>query len=63
MGQVSAQAGAMAAAAIRSATQAALMGEVAAIVTAPLNKKALQLSGEEKKDSLTIAGDTAVCCR
>jgi len=46
MGQVSAQAGAMAAAAIRSATQAALSGEVAAIVTAPLNKKALQLSGE-----------------
>jgi 4-hydroxythreonine-4-phosphate dehydrogenase len=46
MGQVSAEAGAMAAAAIRSATQAALMGEVAAIVTAPLNKKALQLSGE-----------------
>ena len=46
MGQVSAQAGAMAAAAIRSATQAAFIGEVAAIVTAPLNKKALQLSGE-----------------
>ena len=47
MGQVSAQAGAMAAAAIRYATQAALKGEVAAIVTAPLNKKALQLSGVE----------------
>jgi 4-hydroxythreonine-4-phosphate dehydrogenase len=46
MGQVSAQAGTMAAAAIRSATHAALSGEVAAIVTAPLNKKALQLSGE-----------------
>lgn len=46
MGQVSAQAGALAAAAIRTATQAALMKEVAAIVTAPLNKKALQLSGE-----------------
>jgi 4-hydroxythreonine-4-phosphate dehydrogenase len=35
----------MAAAAVQSATQAALIGEVAAIVTAPLNKKALQLSG------------------
>jgi len=45
MGQVSAQAGAMAAAAVQSATQAALKGEVAALVTAPLNKKALQLSG------------------
>ena len=45
MGQVSAQAGAMAAAAVQSATRAALTGEVAALVTAPLNKKALQLSG------------------
>jgi len=45
MGQVSAQAGAMAAAAVQTATQAALRGEVAALVTAPLNKKALQLSG------------------
>jgi 4-hydroxythreonine-4-phosphate dehydrogenase len=47
MGQVSAQAGAMAAAAIRSATSAALDGKVAAVVTAPVNKKALQLSGVE----------------
>ena len=47
MGQVSAHAGAMAAAAIRSATSAALNGEVAAVVTAPVNKKALQLSGVE----------------
>lgn len=46
MGQVSAPAGAMAAASVQSATQAALKGEVAALVTAPLNKKALQLSGE-----------------
>ena len=45
MGQVSAQAGAMAAEAIRSATSAALDGKVAAVVTAPVNKKALQLSG------------------
>ena len=47
MGQVSAQAGAMAAEAIRSATSAALNGKVAAVVTAPVNKKALQLSGVE----------------
>ena len=47
MGQVSAQAGAMAAVAIRSATAAALNGQVAALVTAPVNKKALQLSGVE----------------
>ena len=47
MGHVSAQAGAMAAAAIRSATSAALNGKVAAVVTAPVNKKALQLSGVE----------------
>ena len=47
MGQVSAQAGAMAAEAIRSATSAALDGKVAAVVTAPVNKKALQLSGVE----------------
>jgi 4-hydroxythreonine-4-phosphate dehydrogenase len=47
MGQVSAQAGAMAAEAIRWATAAALNGKVAAVVTAPVNKKALQLSGVE----------------
>ena len=47
MGQVSAQAGAMAASAIRSAVSAALNGKVAALVTAPINKKALQLSGVE----------------
>ena len=47
MGQVSAQAGAMAAGAIRLATAAALNGQVAALVTAPVNKKALQLSGVE----------------
>ena len=47
MGQVSAQAGAMAAEAIRLATAAALNGQVAALVTAPVNKKALQLSGVE----------------
>jgi len=47
MGQISAQAGAMAAAAISAATAAALTGKVAALVTAPVNKKALQLSGVE----------------
>ncbi len=47
MGQVSPQAGAMAAAAIRAATCAALNGKVAALVTAPVHKKALQLSGIE----------------
>ena len=47
MGQVSAQAGAMAAEAIRWATAAALNGKVAAVVTAPVNKMALQLSGVE----------------
>jgi 4-hydroxythreonine-4-phosphate dehydrogenase len=47
IGQVSVQAGAMAAASIRAATWAALNGKVAAMVTAPVNKKALQLSGVE----------------
>ena len=45
VGQISAAAGAMAAAAITAATQAALEGKVSALVTAPLHKKALQLSG------------------
>ena len=47
VGQISAAAGAMAAAAITAATQAALQGKVSALVTAPLHKKALQLSGVE----------------
>lgn len=45
IGQVSAQAGRMAADAVIWAAQAALRGEVAAVVTAPLHKKALSLAG------------------
>ena len=44
-GQVSAEAGRMAADAITCAALAALRGEVAAVVTAPLHKKALSLAG------------------
>ena len=44
-GQVSAEAGRMAADAITWAASAALRGEVAAVVTAPLHKKALSLAG------------------
>jgi len=44
-GQVSAEAGHMAAAAVHRAAQAALRREVAAVVTAPLHKKALSLAG------------------
>ena len=45
LGQVSAEAGRMAADAITWAASAALRGEVAAVVTAPLHKKALSLAG------------------
>lgn len=45
LGQVSAQAGRMAADAVVWAAQAALRGEVAGLVTAPLHKKALSLAG------------------
>ena len=45
LGQVSAQAGRMAADAVIWAAKAALRGEVAAVVTAPLHKKALSLAG------------------
>lgn len=44
-GQVSAAAGRAAVAAIESATAAALRGDVAALVTAPVHKEALQLAG------------------
>lgn len=44
-GQISAQAGAAAAASVRWAAQAALRGEVAALVTAPLHKEALHAAG------------------
>jgi 4-hydroxythreonine-4-phosphate dehydrogenase len=44
-GRVSAVAGRSAAAAIEWAAQAALRGEVAAVVTAPIHKEALQLAG------------------
>ena len=44
-GQVSAEAGRMAADAVIWAAKAALRGEVAAVVTAPLHKKALSLAG------------------
>ncbi len=47
LGQVSAQAGRMAADAVSWAAQAALRGEVGAMVTAPLHKKALSLAGIE----------------
>ena len=45
LGQISAEAGRMAADAITWAASAALRGEVAAVVTAPLHKKALSLAG------------------
>lgn len=45
LGQVSAVAGRMAADAVVWAAQAALRGEVSAVVTAPLHKKALSLAG------------------
>jgi 4-hydroxythreonine-4-phosphate dehydrogenase len=45
LGQVSADAGRMAADAVIWAAQAALRGEVAGVVTAPLHKKALSLAG------------------
>ena len=45
LGQVSAQAGRMAADAVVWAAQAALRHEVAAVITAPLHKKALSLAG------------------
>ena len=45
LGQVSAQAGRMAADAVTWAARAALRGEVAAIVTAPLHKEALAAAG------------------
>lgn len=44
-GQVSARAGWLAAQAVVAATQAALRGEVAAVVTAPLHKEALAAAG------------------
>jgi 4-hydroxythreonine-4-phosphate dehydrogenase len=44
-GQVSAQAGRQAAAAVVQAAQAALAGQVAAVVTAPLHKEALHAAG------------------
>jgi 4-hydroxythreonine-4-phosphate dehydrogenase len=46
MGQVSAAAGRMAADAVRWAARAALRGEIAALVTAPLHKEALSAAGE-----------------
>lgn len=45
MGQLSAASGAMAASAIEAATEAVLHGRALALVTAPVNKKALQLAG------------------
>ncbi len=45
LGHLSAKAGKMAAECVVWATQAALRGEVAALVTAPLNKEALALAG------------------
>jgi 4-hydroxythreonine-4-phosphate dehydrogenase len=45
-GQINQSAGRLAAGAIRVAAQAALRGEVAAIVTAPIHKEALALAGE-----------------
>ncbi len=45
-GRLSAQAGALAGECVRWAAQAALRGEIAAMVTAPLNKEALALAGE-----------------
>lgn len=46
MGRLSASAGRLAAECVAWAAQAALRGEVAALVTAPLNKEALALAGE-----------------
>lgn len=46
MGRLSASAGRLAAECVVWAAQAALRGEVAALVTAPLNKEALALAGE-----------------
>jgi len=45
-GQISADAGRLAASAIRCAAQAALRAEVSAVVTAPIHKEALALAGE-----------------
>jgi 4-hydroxythreonine-4-phosphate dehydrogenase len=45
MGQLSAASGAMAGAAIDTATKVVLQGHAKALVTAPVNKKALQLAG------------------
>jgi len=45
LGQVSETAGRLAASAVASAAKAALLGQVAAVVTAPLHKKALSLAG------------------
>ena len=45
LGQISAQAGAFAGACVMQAAQAAMRGEVAAIVTAPLHKEALAAAG------------------
>jgi 4-hydroxythreonine-4-phosphate dehydrogenase len=47
MGALSAASGAMAAAAIKAASSAVLHGQARALVTAPVNKKALQLAGVE----------------
>jgi 4-hydroxythreonine-4-phosphate dehydrogenase len=46
LGQVSATAGAFAAACVRTGAQLALRGKVAALVTAPLHKEALAAAGE-----------------
>jgi 4-hydroxythreonine-4-phosphate dehydrogenase len=46
IGQVSAAAGAFAAACVRAGAQLALRGKVAALVTAPLHKEALAAAGE-----------------
>ena len=47
MGKLSAASGAMAGAAIEKATRSVLQGQARALVTAPVNKKALQLAGIE----------------
>lgn len=46
IGQISAKAGAFAAACVRAGAQLALRGKVAALVTAPLHKEALAAAGE-----------------
>jgi 4-hydroxythreonine-4-phosphate dehydrogenase len=46
VGQVSREAGLLAASAIRMAARAALRGQVSAVVTAPIHKEALALAGE-----------------